>query len=816
MTKPPRVVIVGAGIVGSSLADELTERGWTDVTVVDQGPLFATGGSSSHAPGLVFQTNPSKTMTEFAAYTVRKFSDLTLDGQWCFRQVGGIEVATTEERWTDLKRKHGLATSWGIEAALLDPAECAALHPLLDAGRMLGGYHVPTDGLAKAVRAVEAQARRAMARGARFLGGHTVVGIARANGRVTGVETDRGLLECDVVVCAAGFWGPRIGAMVGLTIPLLPLAHQYARTGQVTSLVGRTDPALEASTPILRHQDQDLYYRQQGDRMGIGYYGHRPMPVRIDDVLPPDEAPVMPSVLPFTEEDFEPAWAHSVALMPSLVETKVEEGMNGIFSFTPDGTPLMGEHRELAGFWVAEAVWVTHSAGVARAMAEWLVEGQPRIDVRECDLHRFEQVQLAPAYIAERGRQNFIEVYDIIHPLQPMERPRPLRTTPFYARQQELGAFFMEGAGWERPYWFEANAGLLDTVEVPDRDPWSARYWSPIAAAEATVTRERVAMYDMTPLKRFEVAGRGALDFLQRLMTNNLAKSVGSVTYTLMLGHDGGIRSDLTVARLAEDVFQVGANGPLDEDWMRQHLPADGSVQIRDITGGTCCIGLWGPLARTLVEPLTDEDFSNAGFRYFRAKKAYIGEVPVTAMRLSYVGELGWEIYTGADTGLKLWDTLWAAGQKHGVIAAGRSAFNSLRLEKGYRTWGADMTTEHDPYEAGLGFVVRMDKGDFVGRAAIEGRSEETVRRRLTCLTLDDPAAVVMGKEPVFVDGVPAGYVTSASYGYSIGRSVAYAWLPRAISVPGTAVTIGYFGAHLPATVAAEPLFDAQMERIRG
>ena len=540
MTKPPRVVIIGAGIVGSALADELTERGWTGVTVVDQGRLFATGGSSSHAPGLVFQTNPSKTMTEFAAYTVRKLSSLTLDGQWCFQQVGGLEVATTEARWTDLKRKHGLATSWGVEAALIGPEECAALHPLLDPTRLLGGLHVPSDGLAKAVRAVEAQARRAIERGARFLGGHTVVDITQQDGRVTGVETDQGHLAADVVISAAGFWGPRIGRMVGLAVPLLPLAHQYARTGQVAALAGVNDPMLEASRPILRHQDQDLYFREHGDRIGIGYYGHRPMPIDVDDILSPAEAPTMPSVLPFTSDDFAPAWRESVALLPELSGTKVEEGINGIFSFTPDGAPLMGEHRELSGFWVAEAVWVTHSAGVARAMAEWLVDGQPAVDVHECDLHRFEQVQLAPSYVKERGQQNFIEVYDIVHPLQPMERPRPLRTSPFHPRQRDLGAFFLEGAGWERPYWYEANAGL--PADVPARDDWSARYWSPIAAAEALATRRQVAMYDMTPLKRLEVSGLGALAFLQRLTTNNLAKSVGSVTYTLMLGHDGGVQ----------------------------------------------------------------------------------------------------------------------------------------------------------------------------------------------------------------------------------------------------------------------------------
>ena len=320
-------------------------------------------------------------------------------------------------------------------------------------------------------------------------------------------------------------------------------------------------------------------------------------------------------------------------------------------------------------------------------------------------------------------------------------------------------------------------------------------------------------MYDMTPLKRLEVSGPGALAFLQRLTTNDLAKSVGSVTYTLMLDDDGGVRSYLTVARLAEDFFQVGANGPLDEDWMRRRCPAD--VHVRDSTAGTCCIGVWGPLARDLVQPLTRTDFSHAALKYFRGTRAHLGEVPVTALRLSYVGELGWELYTSADLGLNLWDTLWRAGAPLGVVAAGRSAFNSLRLEKGYRAWGVDMTTEHDPYEAGLGFAVRMDKGDFIGRAAIEGRSERTARRRLTCLTLDDPAAVVLGKEPVFAEGSPVGYVTSASYGYSIGRTVVYAWLPASCAVPGTALTVEYFGARLPATVRAEPLFDPRMERIR-
>ncbi|MCK2238447.1 MULTISPECIES: FAD-dependent oxidoreductase [unclassified Crossiella] len=809
----PNVVVIGAGIVGCALADELTERGWTSVTVLEQGPLFAAGGSSSHAPGLVFQTNPAKTMTAFAAYTVRKYDQLTLADRWCFRKVGGLEVATTPERWTDLHRKQGWATAWGVESRLLDTEECLKLWPMLDRERVLGGLHVPDDGLASALRAGEAQARRAMDRGAKFLAHHQVLEILTTGDRVSGVRTDQGEFPADIVVCAAGFWGPKIGALVGLTVPLLPLAHQYVRTSALPELAGTINPADEAIRPILRHQDRDLYFREHTDRIGIGSYAHRPMPVRLDELPGPDQSE-MPSMLAFTQADFDPAWADAVDLLPALGQSTVDEGFNGVFSFTPDGFPLLGEHREVKGFWTAEAVWVTHSAGVARALAQWLIDGKSELDLHECDLHRFEEVQLSPDFIEARGAQNFVEVYDVLHPLQPMEHPRPLRTSPFYPRQQELGAFFLEAAAWERPHWYEANAHLAEGIDLPERDDWAARYWSPIAAAEARHTREHVAMYDMTPLKRLEVTGPGALELLQRLTTNQLDKKPGAVTYTLLLDHSGGVRSDLTVARLGPDHFQVGANGNLDLDWLlRQNT--DPTVQIKDITGGTCCIGLWGPLARELLQPLVRENLAHKAFGYFRAKKIHVGMIPVTALRLSYVGELGWELYTSAELGLRLWDDLWQAGRQHGVIAAGRSAFNSLRLEKGYRAWGTDMTDEHDPYESGLAFAVRMDKGEFLGREALTKLDPEQPARRLSCLTLDDRGANVLGKEPVFHQGKPVGYVTSAAYGYTVDSPIAYAWLPADAATPGTAVQIEYFGRRLNATVAAEPLFDPEMARIR-
>ena len=806
-----RVVVIGAGVVGAALADELTARGWTDVTVLDQGPLWAAGGSSSHAPGLVFQANGSKTMTELATYTVDKLSRLELDGQPCFLPVGGLEVATTPERMRDLHRRHGWLTAWGVESSILTRDECLQHYPLLSPDTVLGGLHNRTDGLAKAVRAIEAQARRAIEHGARFVAGCEVLGVLVESGRVSGVTTSLGDYPADVVVCCAGIWGPKVARMVGMSLPLIPLAHQLARTGPVPELAGQT---AEVVRPILRHQDQDLYYRDDHDRLVIGYYGHDPMPVAVDDIAASAVDGVMPSVLAFTPEDFKPAWDESRKLLPALDEAEIDSGFNGLFSFTTDGFPLIGESPDVDGFWVAEAVWVTHSAGVARTVAELLVDGNSSYDLHECDVNRFEPHQLAPDFVLARGSQNFVEVYDVIHPLQPMAEPRPLRTSPFYARQHELGAAFLEASGWERPQWYEANAGLLDGREIATPNDWASRYWSPIVGAEAQATRERVAMYDMTALKRLEVRGVGATAFLQSLCTGNVDKSVGAVTYCLLLDERGRIRSDITVARLGPEHYQIGANGNLDLDWLRRRVP-EGSVSVTDITPGTCCIGLWGPRARDVLQGLTRTDVSNAAFRYFRASALYVGMVPVTAMRLSYVGELGWELYTTADMGLKLWDTLWEAGQEHGIFAGGRGAFASLRLEKGYRSFGTDMTPDHTPAEAGLEFAVRMDKADFLGREALLERAEEPVSRRLTCLTIDDPRAVVLGKEPVCHDGDVVGYVTSAAYGYTAGVGIAYAWLPAELTAVGTTVQIAYFGDRVDARVSAEPLVDPSMTRLR-
>ncbi|CAN5340616.1 FAD-dependent oxidoreductase [soil metagenome] len=801
-----RVVVIGAGVVGAALADEMSALGWNEITVVDQGPLFATGGSSSHAPGLVFQANPSKTMTELARNTVQKLLDLDADGTPCFEPVGGLEVATTPERLADLHRRHGWLTAWGVPSRVVSAEECVKLHPMLAPDQILGGLHTPTDGLANAVAAVTAQARSAQTRGVRFVGDCEVLDVLVEDGRVRGVLTSQDEFSADIVVCCAGIWGPRITAMVGVPLPLTPLAHQFAWTTGVPELE-RIDTG--SARPILRHQDHDLYYRESGDRVGIGYYGHHPMPVSPAEIASPAEAKVMPSIQDFTAEDFAPAWQESQRLLPALAEAKLGEGINGLFSFTTDGLPLLGESARVRGFWVAEAVWVTHSAGVGREVAEWIVNGAPSIDLHDCDVNRFQPHQLGPDYVRDRACQNFVEVYDVLHPLQPMEHPRPLRTSPFHPRQVDLGAVFLEASGWERPQWYAANEPMLAGWEIVVPNDWAARYWSPIVGAEAQATRERVALYDMTALTRIEVTGPGATAYLTRLTTGRMDKSVGSVTYCLLLDERGRIRSDVTVARLGPEHYQLGANGALDVDWLTRHLPADRSVAVRDITAGTCCLGLWGPHARDLLRAVSQDELA---FGYFRGKQIHVGMVPVTALRLSYVGELGYELYSTADLGLKLWDTLWAAGQDYGIFAGGRGAFTSLRLEKGYRSFGADMTWDHHPDEAGLGFAVRPGDG-FLGSEALAVAPPST--RRLCCLTVDGPANVVLGSEPVYDGDRCVGYVTSAAFGYTVGVGIAYAWLPVDLSAPGTAVHIGYFDQRIPATVSAEPLFDPDMTRLR-
>ena len=494
---------------------------------------------------------------------------------------------------------------------------------------------------------------------------------------------------------------------------------------------------------------------------------------------------------------------------------------NGLFSFNQDGFPVLGEAPNLPGFWSAQAVWITHAGGVGKAVAEWIDEGEPTTDLRECDISRFHPHAHSRSYIRARAAQQYREVYDIIHPLQQIASPRDLRVTPFHSRHKDLGAVFFEDSGWERPRWFAANDDLdgFDTIAGISRDGWEAREWSPSIAKEHAATRERVAMFDLTPFAKFEVTGSGALAALQKIAANQLDRPVGSIIYTPMLTKRGGIKCDLTITRLEESRFLIvtgGSMGIHDLRWIRSHLPDDGSVSINDVSASPLLHRSMGTeSARSFATVVTDHDVSNASLPYLKSISITISDIPAMAFRISYVGELGWEIYVSVEHGLRLWDVLWDAGQSLGVVAAGSGAFDSLRLEKGYRLWGNDIHTEYNPYEAGIGFAVSNRKGDFIGKTALGDARGKATDIKLCCLTLDDPERVVMGKEPILDGNRTLGYVTSANYGHTVGRGIAYGYLPVSHAKVGNGVEIEYFGERIAATVAQEPLYDPKGRKLR-
>lgn len=834
----PRIVIIGLGVVGAALADELVLRGMRRITVVDQGPRFVTGGSSSHAPGFVFQTGPSRVMSQLAQRTLDKFDGATLDGatvdggtaggSWVSKRVGGLEIARTPERLTELSRRAGFADAWGVPATLVSPQECAELFPLLDPATVLGGLHTPTDAVVKGVRAVQWQAQRAIAGGAVVRELTRVTGIRTRGGRVSGVEVvpvPRGdaepeVIGADIVISCAGLWGPGMAReMLGFELPMMPMEHGFGWSTPLPSLAGISEQS-EVERPMLRHQDAALYLREWGPTISLGAYEHTPIPVEPDAIASADDfaaTGVHPAIHPFTPGDYEASWSEARAILPELRATSLDTArtFNGIFSFTPDGGPMLGPVPGTEGLWLAQAVWVTQSAGIGQVMADWIVDGDPGIDTHGLDFRRFDPAIVSHEWTVQRASEAYDEVYDIVHPRASTERLRGLRTPGFHDRQRALGAVFAEASGWERPLWYESNADL-PRPELARRDEWSARHWSPIAAGEAQALRERVGLVDMTALMRLEVTGPGATSYLRSMLTSDVDTSVGGIVYGLLLSDRGGVRSDVTVARLGPERYHLGVNGPLDLAWLTGHLPPDSGIQIRDVSQGQCGLGLWGPKARDVLSALTDHDLSNEAFGFYKAREIRVAGIPVLAMRLSYVGELGWELYTAAGFAGRLWDALWDKGAEHGMAAVGRRAFESLRLEKGYRLWGHDVTETDTPEEAGIGFAVRGAGREFRGRSALGAPP----RRLLTCLTLDDPARVVMGHEPVRRvtpgDAGPViGYVTSADQGYTTGTSIAYAWLPPDVSEVGTAVSIDYFGEPLRATVTAEPIHDPQMKRMR-
>jgi 4-methylaminobutanoate oxidase (formaldehyde-forming) len=813
-----QAVIIGGGIYGCSIAYHLTAMGWRDVVLLEKGQL--TGGATFHAAGLVGQLRESVGHTRIIMYSVslyqRLLAETDQDPGW--RPTGSLRLASSADRWVELKRHAATAKTFGLPMELLSAREAVDLFPVLSDRDLYGAAYLPTDGSADPNGTTFALVRGARSHGAEIHTETEVTGILVRDGRVAGVETTRGAIRTPVVVCAAGIWSRQVAALVGVTVPIYPIEHQYLLTAPIDGM--------HPKMPVVRDPDLLIYFREEVRGLCVGGYERDPLPWALDGI----PADFNHRLLPPNWEQFEPLARATAFRVPAFEGAKVHKIINGPDGFTSDGSPILGEAPGVRGFYVACAgSGIAMGGGVGKVMAEWIIDGQPSLDVWKMDIRRFQPHYADPTFARGRVMEVCSKNYVLRYPFEEWESGRGLKLSPPHPRLVELGASLGEKGGWERPNWFASNVpatprpdvDTASTAASPDGwSPagWAAHNWSPAIAAEHRAVREKAGLFDFTSFTKLEMHGPGALAALQWLTDNQMDKPAGTVTYTQMLNARGGIECDLTVTRLAPERFMIitgSAFGVHDLDWISRHLPADGSVSIRDVTAAWGCIGLWGPRARDVLRGVTDDDVSNAAFPYMSYRAITAAGVPVRAARVTYVGELGWELYVPAAQGLRLWDALWAAGRPFGLRAVGYRAVDSLRLEKGYRYWSADITPEYTPYEAGQGFCVKLDKGEFQGRDALVRQKQDGVTRRLCCLVLADPRALVLGNEPVLSEDRVITRVTSGGYGYTVGESIAYAYLPADLAAPGTALTVEVDGQPVAAHVEREPRFDPTNSRIR-
>jgi 4-methylaminobutanoate oxidase (formaldehyde-forming) len=811
MTEIPthaQAVVIGGGVGGCSIAYHLTLMGWKDVVVIERHEL--TAGSTWHSAGLVGQLRSDANLTRMMVYSTdlyRRLKDETgQDTGW--REVGGLRLASSPERMEDIKRLVGMARSFGMPMELLSPKEALDLFPLMNIEGVLGAAFTPTDGMIDPTQLTNALAAGAKSRGARFLLDTNVDEIRLKNGRVDEVVTNRGTIKTQIVVNAAGQWGGEVGKMVGLNLPVVPMAHLYIITKPIQGM--------GHDVPTLRDPDLLVYWREEVGGVVTGGYERNPAPFGLNGI-PRD---FKYQLLPPDWDRFAPLMENSIKRVPAVETAEIIQLLNGPEGFTPDGEFLLGP-TSVKGFWVACAFCahgLAGAGGIGKTMAEWIIEGQPEWDVWRLDVRRFGSNYASQDYTVARTIETYTMYYDIHYPGEERLSRRNLRLSPTYYRLRDLGAFFGEKTGWERPNYFKPYEELAHHGHEPQG--WARHGWSRAIGYEHLMTRQNAGLFDETSFNKFEVRGTGALAYLNYLCANNIDVPVGTVVYTECLNKRGGIECDFTVTRLAEDRFFIitgTAFGQHDMSWLRLNMPEDGSVTIEDVSSFYACIGMWGPKARKILQKVTKADVSNDAFPYMTAKTITVGDVPLLASRVTYVGELGWEFYCPLEYGLRLWDTLWEAGQPEGMVAAGYKAIDTLRLEKAYRYWSAEISPDYTPYEAGLGFAVKLDKGDFLGREALLKQKEAGLKRKLCCLTLDDKRTVVLGKEPITLPGTGevVTWVASGGYGYSVEESMAFAYLPIQLAKSGTRLEIEVFGEKVGATVQTMPLWDPKGERIR-
>ncbi len=840
------VVVIGAGIVGNSLVHHLVELGWTDVVQLDKGPLPNPGGSTGHASNFIFPVDHSREITDLTLDSVRQYKEMGV-----FTESGGFEVARTPERMEELRRRMSSAKAWGIEAELVSPEFVQEKVPFLDADQIIGAFWTPSVGVVDSLRAGTLMREKALASGHLTVVPNVEVedlGVENAGEgpRITKVVTDQGDINALHVVIACGVWSPKIGDMAGVKIALTPAVHQMISVGPCPQLAGEQGESTgEIRYPIVRDMDTLCYERQHGADMEVGSYAHRAILHEPEEIPSIEQARLSPTEMPFTEDDFDPQLEQAFELMPELLGAEGAEiryAINGLLSLTADGSPILGE-SEVKGLWVAAAVWIKEGPGVGRAVAEWMTHGHSEIDVSHSDIARFHPHEREREHVRARTSESFIKTYGIVHPSEQYESDRGVRWSPMAESQKALGAVFFETVGWERPWWYESNAGLLEKygdAVMPRQHEWDARWWSPIINAEHLAMRENAGVIDLTAFSIFDITGPGALASVQQTCVAQCDVSVGKVVYTPVLDAKGGFLSDLTVMRLGDDHFRVvtgGAHGMVDRQWFSAHLDdggRPGDVQLSDLTEELSTIGLWGPRARDILATLTAEDLSDGGFGFLTSREITVKGVdsPVLASRISYVGELGWELYVPSAAAAQLWDVLLEAGRDHGVVPVGIGVYGSTgRLEKGYRAFGAELDAERTIVETGMQRP-RVKAAGFVGREAYLAQRESAPAAVLCTLTVDDHTSAsgtkryMLGGEPILTrDGelLTDGhghhpYVTSAGSAPSLGKHVLLAYLPPDQASIGNELAVSYMEELYPVTVGsvdATPLFDPANDRVR-
>jgi glycine cleavage system aminomethyltransferase T/glycine/D-amino acid oxidase-like deaminating enzyme len=829
-----RVVVIGAGIVGNSLAYHLTRLGVTDITMIDKGPLPNPGGSTGHASNFIFPVDHSKEMTSLTLESMRQYKDLGV-----FVESGGIEIARNEARMQELTRRVVSAKSWGIEPVeLLTPQQVRDKVPYINEQLILGGFFTPGAGVVDSLRAGTIMRERAQEAGMKVSANTEVLGIDVENGCATRVKTTKGDFDADLIVIACGAWSPRIARMAGASIPLTPMVHQMIDIGPAPRFANTTGMI---EYPIVRDMDTNMYERQEGTGLEIGSYAHRPITLDADDIPSIEESALTPTELPFTQEDFDPQMELALELMPEIVADEtvgVKYAINGVLSVTYDGMPLLGETPEVKGLWSSAAIWIKEGPGAGKTVAELIVHGESEIDVYESNVARAYSCQRTKAHITARAGEGFNKMYGIVHPGEQWASDRNVRLSPFYERERDLNAVFIETVGWERPNWYESNARLLDEYgdRVTRREAeWDSRWWSPIINAEHLAMRDRAAMIDLTAFAIFDVVGPAALQTVQKVAMRQMDVENGRVVYTPLLTPSGGFKQDLTIMRLADDVFRVvtgGAYGMSDKKWFADHLPDDGSAQIHDQTNAWTTLGLWGPRARDILSSVTADDVSHEGMPFARCKQIEIGPIQTLASRISYVGDLGWELYVPFEQGARLWDIVAEAGEPHGILPAGIGVYGTTgRLEKCYRAYGAELEGDFNVVEAGMAWGKVKDQ-DFVGKEAHLRHRDEEPAAIMCTLTVDDHTSrsgvkrYMLGHEPIVTRaGEPLtdrkgrrSYVTSSGAGPSIGKHILMGYLPPEHAVVGAELAVEYMGERYPVTVATNdstPVFDPDNSRVR-